>query len=147
MIPTALSGIGNERQPAMRPPSRRWLQWSILASLLVGLLGAGVLSIAFGLSHRDRVTLPHIGRLKLGMREAEVRRILGETLTVIPCADEPRWQQVDSSWSAEEWKGKTIVFRALFDSHRRLRDWSAGLTQGKFEWTDRVVNWIDWMGF
>jgi hypothetical protein len=68
----------------------------------LGLLSAAVLSIAFGISHRDRVTLPHIGRLKLGMKEAEVRRILGETPTVIPCADEPRWQDVESSWSAEE---------------------------------------------
>jgi hypothetical protein len=132
---------------AMRRCSRRWLLWLAVASLLVGLLGAAVLSILFGLSHRDRVTMSHIGRLKLGMDESKVRRILGEERTRIPCADEPRWQQVEPSWSAEEWKGKCIVFRALFDSDQRLRDWSARLTPGKFEWTDRVANWIDWMGF
>jgi hypothetical protein len=131
----------------MRHPSRRrWLLWSAVALLLMGLLGA-VLSISFGLSHRDRVTTSRIGRLQVGMKEAEVRRILGEIPTVIPCADEPRWQQADSSWSAEEWKGKTIALRALFDADGRLREWSARLTQGNFEWTDRVANWIDWLGF
>src|SRR2546422_10894626 len=63
---------------AMRLSFRRWWLWSAVALLLVGLLSATVLYISFGLSHRDRVTMSHIGRLKLGMKEAEVRRILGE---------------------------------------------------------------------
>lgn len=131
----------------MSPSFRRWRLWSAVALLLVGLLGTAVLYISFGLSHRDRVTMSHIGKLKLGMEESKVRRILGEERTRIPCADEPRWKQVDSSWSAEEWKGKGIEIRILFDSDGRLRDWTARVTGGKFEWTDRVVNWMDWVGF
>jgi hypothetical protein len=130
----------------MRPPSRRWLLWSAVALLLAGLLGAAVLSIAFGISHRDRVTMIDIRRLKLGMDESSVRRILGEERTPISCAEVTSWE-VDPSWSAEEWKGQCITFRALFDSDRRLRAWSAArLTPGKSEWTDRVVDWLDWLG-
>src|SRR5262249_36718088 len=94
---------------------RRWL-WSVAALLLVGLLIAVVFSISFGFSHRDRVTMSHIGRLKLGMPESKVRRILGDACPVFPCADEPRWQQVEPSWSAEEWEGKCMKIRILFDA-------------------------------
>jgi hypothetical protein len=131
----------------MRPSLRRWLLWLAVALLVVGLLGGSVLYISFGLSHRDRVTMSHIGKLKLGMEESTVRQILGEERTAVPCADDPRWQQVDPSWSAEEWQGKCIKIRILFDSDGRLRDWTARVTGGKFEWTDRVVNWLDWVGF
>jgi hypothetical protein len=131
----------------MRPSFRRWWLWSAVALLLVGLLSAAVFYISFGLSHRDRVTLSHIGRLKLGMKESEVRRILGEEPALIPCPNESRWKQVDASWSAEEWKGKCIGVRILFDSNGRLRDWTAFITDGKVEWTDRVVNCLDRMGF
>ena len=117
-----------------------------MALLLAGLLGAAVCYISFGLSHRDRVTMSHIGRLKVGMKESEVRRILGEEPTLILCADDSRWKQVDSSWSGEEWQGKCLRVRVLFDANGRLRDWTAFITDGKFEWTDRVVNWMDWMG-
>ena len=115
--------------------------------LLLGLLGAAVLYISFALSHRDRATMGHLGKLKLGMEKSQVRQILGEERTPIPCADVQRWTQADPSWSAEEWKGKCLNIKILFDSDGRLRDWTAGVTEGKFEWTDRVVNWLDWMGF
>jgi hypothetical protein len=126
---------------------RRWWLWSAGALLLVGLLAAAVLYVSFGLAHRDRVTMGHLARLKLGMKESEVRRILGENPTRIPCSTEARSQQVEPSWLAEEWKGKYQNFRALFDSDGRLCDWMALINGGKFEWTDRVVNWIDSMGF
>jgi hypothetical protein len=84
--------------------------------LLVGLLSLAALAISFGLSHRDRVTMSRIGRLKLGMDASTVRRILGEERTRIPCADETRWQQVSGSWSAEEWRGKCLKIRSLVDS-------------------------------
>jgi hypothetical protein len=119
----------------------------VAALLLVGLLTAAVFSISFGLSHRDRVTMSHLGRLKLGMPESSVRRILGDEPALFPCADEPRWQQAAPAWSAEEWEGKCMKIRILFDGEGQLRDWTAQVTGGKFEWTDRVVNWIDWMGF
>ena len=132
---------------AMRRSFGRWWLWSAVALLLVGLLSATALYISFGLSHRDRVTMSHIGRLKLGMKESEVRRILGEEPAPIPCSNDSRWKQVDPSWSAEEWQGKCLGVRVLFDSNGGLRDWTAVITDGKFEWTDRVVNWLDWMGF
>jgi hypothetical protein len=128
----------------MRLPSRRWWLWSAVAFLLAGLLSTALFSISFGLSNRDRVTMSHIGRLKLGMQQSEVRRILGDNSTPIPCAD--GWKEADPSWSASEWKGKCLGVRILFDSNGRLRDWTAFITDGKFEWTDRVVNWMDWMG-
>jgi hypothetical protein len=131
----------------MRRSTRRWLLWSAVAFPLLGSLSAAALSISFGLSHRDRVTMSHLGRLKLGMKESEVTHILGEMRTPFPCADEPGWDQVDPSWSAEEWKGKYLKIRILFDSDGRLRYWIAGVTGEKFEWTDRLVNWIDWLGF
>jgi hypothetical protein len=129
----------------MRLSFRRWWFWSAAALLLVS---AAVLYISFGLSHRDRVTMGHVGKLKLGMKESEVRRILGEEPALIPCSNESRWKQVDPSWSAQEWNGKCMGIRILFDSNGRLCDWTAFIIpDGKFEWTDRVVNWIDWMGF
>jgi hypothetical protein len=81
------------------------------------------------------------------MDESKVRRILGEDATRIPCVEEPRWKQVDPSWFAEEWKGKYQDIRILFDSDGRLRDWTARVNGGKFEWTDRVVESLDWAGF
>jgi hypothetical protein len=130
----------------MRLSFHRWWLWSAVALLLVSLLGAAVLYISFGLSHRDRVSMSHIGRLKLGMEEPDVRRILGEAPNLLSCSDEPRWKKLDPSWSAEEWSGKCIRIRILFNSDGRLCDWTAFAT-GQFEWTDRVVNWMDWMGF
>jgi hypothetical protein len=128
----------------MRFSVRRWWLWSAVALLLVS---AAIFYISFGLSHRDRVTMGHVGKLKLGMKESEVRRILGEEPNLIPCSNESRWKQVDASWSAEEWNGKCMGIRILFDSNGRLRDWTAFIIpDGKFEWTDRVVNWMDWMG-
>ena len=131
----------------MRLSFRRWWLRSAVALLLAGLFSAAVCYISFGLSHRDRVTMSHIGRLKLGMKESEARRILGAEPTLIPRSNESRWKQVDPSWSAEEWKGKNLGVRVLFDSNGRLRDCTAFVTDGKFEWTDRVLNWMDWMGF
>jgi len=131
----------------MRLSIRRWRLWSAVLLILVSLLTAAVLYISFGLSHRDRVTMGHLGKLKLGMEKSQVRQILGEEATPILCTEEPRWSHVDPAWSAEEWKGKINEIRILFDSDGRLRDWTAHVTGKKFEWTDRVVNWLDWAGF
>jgi hypothetical protein len=131
----------------MRRYLGRWWFWSAVTLLLLGLLGGAALYIGFGLSNRDRVTMSHIGRLKLGMDEVQVRRILGEEPIVILCSNETRWKRVDPSWSAKEWQGKSIAISILFDSDGRLRDWTAHVTSGKLDWTDRVVNWLDWVGF
>jgi hypothetical protein len=130
----------------MRILSRRWWFGSAVALLLAGLLTAAGLYISFGLSHRDRVTMSHLAKLKLGMLESDVRQILGEDPAQISCARESRWNQVDPSWSAEEWKGRSMEVRILFDGNGRMRDWTATAT-GKFDWRDRVLNWIDWIGF
>jgi hypothetical protein len=91
-----------------------------VALLLAGLLSAAVFYVAFGLAHRDRVTMSHLGRLKLGMQESEVRRILGQEPTVIPSSDEARWKQVDPSARGpfrhaenplyERWDSRSVLF-------------------------------------
>src|SRR5262249_43208997 len=95
---------------AMRRASRRWWLWSAVA-----VLPTAFCSISFCLPPRDRVTMGHLGKLKLGMEESQVRRILGQEPTPIPCADTPPWKQVDPSWSAQEWTGKYMRIRILFD--------------------------------
>src|SRR5262249_9418958 len=68
----------------MRLFVRRWWLWSAVALLL---LSAAVLYVSFRLSHRDRrVTMDHLGKLKLGMHESNVREILGSDVIRIPCA-------------------------------------------------------------
>jgi hypothetical protein len=115
-------------------------------TLLLALFSAALVCTVIALSQRDRVTMSNIARLKTGARESEVRKILKGEARQIPCADESRWQGADPGWFAEEWKGRSIELRLLFDSDGRLRDWTASAT-GRFELTDRISNWIDWLGF
>jgi hypothetical protein len=127
----------------MRLSCRRWWLWS--AVTLVMLIAAAVY-LSWSLSHRERVTDGNLAKLKLGMRESEVRKILGDEGVRIPCASETRWRRAaNASWYAEEWKGRTVEIRILFDSEDQLRDWTATAT-GKFEFSDRLLKWLNWLG-
>jgi hypothetical protein len=94
----------------------------------------------YALSHRDRLTMNNLARLKPGMREVDVRRLLGEP-SPIRWADEPRWQ-LDAPWSAEEWNGRTMSIRVLFNPEGRLSDWTATATGEPLRWHDRLVGWL-----
>jgi hypothetical protein len=109
------------------------------------MLIAAAVYLSWSLSHRQRVTDGNLAKLKLGMNEADVRKILGDERVRIPRASETRWQQAEASWYAEEWKGRTVEIRILFDSEDQLRDWTATAT-GKFEFSDRLLKWLNWLG-
>jgi hypothetical protein len=82
-----------------------------------------------------------VAKLKLGMEKSEVKSLLGEPKP-IPLSVEPRWSGKER-YSAQEWNGKSIGIRILFDADGRLCDWTAFITGTRGpELPDRLLDWI-----